>query len=282
MRADTHQVYQERILVVLMHIQRNLDEAISLEELGRLAHFAPHHFHRIFRAVVGETVMEYARRLRLERAAHQVKFSSEPVTHIALAAGYETHESFTRAFGVMFGCSPSEFRKDRRGFVRSPVSPDEAVEVRIENLDPSRVLLRRHVGPYSEVGRTWDELMRFVAMRGLLRSAPVVVGLAYDDPEVTAPECFRYDACVVVSPEVEPQSEFGVQMIGGGEYAILSHRGPYERMGETYAKLFGQGLVPSGREPRYGPSLEFYRSAPSTPPDDRVTDVCVPLERVNS
>ena len=82
-----------------MHIQHHLDEAVSLDELAALAHFSPYHFHRIFRGMVGESVMEHVRRLRLERAAHRLKFSDEPITRIAFEAGYETHEAFTRAFG---------------------------------------------------------------------------------------------------------------------------------------------------------------------------------------
>jgi AraC family transcriptional regulator len=61
--------YAERILRVLDFIQRNLDEAMTPADLARLAHFSPFHFQRIFRALVGESVMGHIRRLRLERAA---------------------------------------------------------------------------------------------------------------------------------------------------------------------------------------------------------------------
>src|SRR5215470_14455260 len=114
MRDTTIQDYQSRILKVLVHIQKSLDSPVSLEELAAIAHFSPCHFHRIFRGMVGESVKEHVRRLRLERAAHGLKLGDEPVTRIAFEAGYETHESFTRAFGAMFGESPSRFRRTRR------------------------------------------------------------------------------------------------------------------------------------------------------------------------
>ena len=102
MKSETQQTYQERILKVLVYIQNHLDETLSLEELAGVAHFSPYHFHRIFRGMVGESLMEHVRRLRLERAAHRLKFTDSPVTRIAFEAGYETHEAFTRAFRALF------------------------------------------------------------------------------------------------------------------------------------------------------------------------------------
>ncbi|HEX4589292.1 MAG TPA: AraC family transcriptional regulator, partial [Gemmataceae bacterium] len=80
MRADTERTYKQRILRVLVHIQQHLDEVLELEDLAGVAHFSPYHFHRVFRGMVGESVMEHVRRLRLERAAHRLKFTDEPVT----------------------------------------------------------------------------------------------------------------------------------------------------------------------------------------------------------
>src|ERR1700690_3530349 len=110
MRTDTGESYQERINRVLVHIQQRLEEPLPLDELAGGASFSPWHFHRIFRGMVGESVKEHVRRLRLERAAQRLKSSDRPVVDIALEAGYETHESFTRAFAAMFEAPPSAFR----------------------------------------------------------------------------------------------------------------------------------------------------------------------------
>src|SRR5437763_4395204 len=114
MRSQTEQAYRERVLRVLVYIQNYLDEALALDELAAVAHFSPYHFHRIFRGMVGESVMEHVRRLRLERVAHRLKSGDQPVTRIAFEAGYEAHEAFTRAFGALFGQSPSQFRAAHR------------------------------------------------------------------------------------------------------------------------------------------------------------------------
>jgi len=64
-----------------------------------------------------------------------------------------------------------------------------------------------------------------------------------------------------------------------GECAVITHEGPYERLNQTYAGLFGQWLPHSGRELRSQPSLEFYLNDPDgTPPEELLTDIYAPLE----
>ena len=76
MRTVTLQDYKRRLLRVLVHIQQHLDDALGLEELAGLACFSPYHFHRLFKGMVGESVKEHIRRLRLERAASQLKLGT--------------------------------------------------------------------------------------------------------------------------------------------------------------------------------------------------------------
>ena len=103
--------YKERILRVLTHIQEHLDEALDLEELAQVACFSSFHFHRIFAAMTGETIADHVRRLRLERAAMELRSGAKQVIQVALDAGYEAHEAFTRAFKAAYGVSPAEFRR---------------------------------------------------------------------------------------------------------------------------------------------------------------------------
>ncbi len=296
MKESTQQLYAERILGVLVFIQRNLDEELSLEEYARVAHFSPYHFHRIFRGMVGESLAEHIRRLRLERAATRLKRTDRAIIEIALEAGYETHEAFTRAFKALCGCSPSHYRRDRNAALapspsgvhyRANGSLDNLqlpmggarMDVRIEHLQPMRVAFVRHVGPYDQVQAAWERLCMRLGKEGLLGPGTRFIGLCYDDPEVTAPEKIRYDACVTVDSDFEPEDDVGVQTLGGGEYAATTHVGPYSTLGQTYATLLGQWLPGSGRELRSEPSLEFYLNAPeSTDPEDLITDIYAPLE----
>src|SRR5216683_5785158 len=176
MKPETLESYTERLLKVLVHIQNHLDEDLSLEELAGVAHFSPYHFHRIFRGMVGESLREHVRRLRLERAALQLKNKREPVTSVAFDAGYESHEAFTRAFTTLFRVPPSVFRRNHRSlsfpqvpsgvhYVQNggpaalhPRIGGGPMDVRVETLQPKRVAFVRHTGPYREVGPTFGRL----------------------------------------------------------------------------------------------------------------------------
>jgi AraC family transcriptional regulator len=298
MKANTRQTYQERILKVLIHIQNHLDETLALEDLAGVAHFSPYHFHRMFRGMVGESVKEHVRRLRLERAAHRLKFTDLPVTRIAFEAGYETHEAFTRAFRALFQESPSGFREAHQTmpYPKAPADvhydpsgkldgcrlalPQQApLAVRVEDVAPLRLAFMRHVGPYADVGQTWTRLMMWAGMRGLLNPGWTMLGIVHDDPEVTPPDKVRYDACLIVDERVKPEGEVGVQQLEAGAYAVATHLGPYAHLGDTYARLCGDWLLASGRELRPAPCFEIYRNSPhDTPPEELRTDIHVPLE----
>jgi len=298
MKRSTESVYRERLLNVLVFIQKNLDEELSLEEYARVAHFSPYHFHRIFRGMVGESLAEHIRRLRLERAATRLKRTDRAIIEIALEAGYETHEAFTRAFKALCGCSPSHYRRDKgmalaaspsgvhyreNGSIDNLQLPlgGEPMDVRIERLQSLLVAFVRHVGPYDQVQAAWERLCMRLGKEGLLGPGTKFIGLCYDDPEVTPPEKIRYDACVTVDEDFVPEGDIGIQAIEGGEYAVTTHIGPYSTLGQTYAKLLGQWLPRSGRELRSEPSLEFYLNAPeSTEPEDLITDIYAPLEPI--
>ncbi|HEY3296761.1 MAG TPA: AraC family transcriptional regulator [bacterium] len=300
MKTNTEQDYKERMLRVLVHIQNHLDEAVSLDDLASIANFSPFHFHRVFRGMLGEGVMEHCRRLRLERAAQRLKQSEEQVTAIAFEAGYETLDAFIRAFRMRFGMPPTEFRKDCAAKIQSLPSgigyhPQTVLQdfepirkgvlemdVNVRNVPPMKVVFVRVNGPYTQsAGQAWGKLCSWAGRKGLMRSQPVLIGISHDDPEITPPDKVRYDACLVVQQEVEPEGDFGVQELGGGDYAITMHKGPYERLGETYSYLCGQWAPQNGYRLRSLPPFEIYKKDPSVAkPEDLLTEIYLPVEKV--
>ena len=153
------------------------------------------------------------------------------------------------------------------------------MDVRIEKIEPIRVASVRHVGPYDDCDPAWQTLCTWAGPRGLFGPKTTVIGICYDDPEVTPPEKLRYDASIIVDDTVEPEGEVNIQVIPGGDYAVVTHKGPYTKLAETYSQLLGEWAPQSGRVVKDAPSFDIYRNAPDkTPPEELITDIYVPLE----
>ena len=112
MLTDLHiQEVPDCIEEVMRYIRAHIGEPINRERLASVAGFSVPHFHRVFTAQVGESAISYIRRMRLERAARKLRMGAVDITEVALAAGYDTHAAFSKAFKQQFGLSPSEFRQ---------------------------------------------------------------------------------------------------------------------------------------------------------------------------
>jgi AraC family transcriptional regulator len=105
------QGYTERIHDVERYIRDHIDEPLNRKVLAAVAGFSVPHFHRIFSAWSGENIAGYVRRVRLERAGRKLRMGAVDITEVALAAGYDTHAAFSKAFKLQFGLSPSQFRR---------------------------------------------------------------------------------------------------------------------------------------------------------------------------
>lgn len=293
--TETEKSYRRRMLTVLAHIQDNLDGPLGLENLSRIAGFSPFHFHRIFLGMTGETVGAHIRRLRLTRAAHRLEFTGMSVTDAALEAGYEAPEAFSRAFKAQYGEPPSRFRELSRRRRMEQVAqlfpfPEDflnynhkgavAVDVTITRKDPLRVACARATGPYMQSSQeAWNKMVAWAGPKGLFTPETRFIGVGYDDPNTTAPELLRYDACITVAPEVQADGEASIMELPGGEYAVVVHKGPYENLIKTYMWLYGVWLPKSGREASMRPGYEVYlKDCRVTPPEELLTEIHLPLE----
>jgi AraC family transcriptional regulator len=316
MRSETRSFYEQCVQRAVEHIAASLDGALELEALARLAALSPFHFHRVFRGLVGETPLELARRLRLERAAWQLGRGERAVTELAFDAGYETHEAFTRSFRSRYGCAPTEFRQRHRAVLAAAVpgsascerppqielpaqcgvhfSPSGAppslqphsrgeapMSVEIETHPEQRVAAVRHRGPYNQISEAFARLGELAGKHGLfaqLRSQPKMVGLYYDDPESTPAAELTSDAGLVVPEGVALPEGLTEVRIPAGRYAKALHAGPYQQLGDAWARLMGGWLPSSGERMGAGPSYEVYRNTPmDTAPEELRTELYLPL-----
>lgn len=298
MKPATTASHAERVLSAMVHIQDHLDAPLALDDLAGVACTSPFHFHRVFRALVGESPSEHIRRLRLERAAHRLQYTDRSILDLALEAHYESHEAFTRAFGQVFGTPPSTFREQRGAQTRldSPVGVHfheaekieapkllsreaSLLEGEVRRCPAMRVAFIRHIGPYEEVPLVFERLINWASARGLVRPESRLLGVAHDDPSVTPPDRLRFDSCLEVGANAVGEGEVGIQEFPAGDYAIGTHFGPFETLSETYSWLGAEFIPSTGRCMARQPAIELYLSNPQdTLPHDLRTEIRLPLE----
>src|SRR6185503_5838123 len=148
----------EKLLPVLVHIQANLDADLSLDAVAKRARLSLFHFHRLFRAAIGETLKQYTQRLRLERAANRLIIHDTTILDVALESGFQSHETFSREFKRRFQVTPKGYREWGRGRLSAdqlsaPALDElcrdfELSETKVTRIAQLNVAFIRHVGPY--------------------------------------------------------------------------------------------------------------------------------------
>ena len=111
MKASTLRGHARRMARLLDHLRGHLNEPLKIDALARIGGVSPRQVDRLFIRLFGESARACLRRLRLERAGRELRETSEPILAIALDAGFDSHESFTRSFSRHFGRNPSVFRE---------------------------------------------------------------------------------------------------------------------------------------------------------------------------
>ena len=103
-RATTPMAYVERVNLAIDYVVSHLAEPLRLEDVSRAALLSPFHFHRVFQALVGVTLAEFVKRLRLEKALFMMAHARRPsLTTIALTCGFSSSSDFSRCFRQRFG-----------------------------------------------------------------------------------------------------------------------------------------------------------------------------------
>jgi AraC family transcriptional regulator len=288
MNKRREQAYVQRFSRVLDFIDRHLDEPLSGERLSRVAHFSKFHFQRQFLNYVGITPSRYVQLARLRRASYRLAFNPlERVTDIALAAGFEQSEAFSRAFKGAFGQSPRAFRKDPDWSAWSAqfqfISPKEteSMQVRIVSVEPTTVAVLEHRGDPALVN---DSVQRFIIWRKESGLSPVgrshTYGIAYDDPTTTPAKDFRFDICGSISAPV-PVNRRGIvtKALPGGRCAVVRHQGSPDHVAGSVYHLYRNWLPHSGEELRDFPVYFHYLNLKTdTPEHELLTDVHLPLK----
>lgn len=273
------QSYETRVNRVTQFIYEHLDEALDLDRLADVAAMSRWHWHRVYAAMRGETVVAAVRRLRLQRSANLLVNGEDSIEEVARRSGYDNVQSFTRIFAEAYGMPPARYRKEGSHTAFNAAengAPNAHYDVQVRSVPPMRLVTEPHQGSYTDIGAAFGRLFGTLAMRGLLSERTKMIGVYLDDPSAVAEDELRSLAGAVI--EGEPPADVATYDTSARDYAVLRHKGPYSDMRPAYRWMFGTWLPQSGREAADAPVLEEYLNNPrDTPPAELLTDLYLPL-----
>ncbi len=102
----------EAIKTALNYIEDHLGERLDIDRLAREVYLSTFYFQRLFNRLVGRPVMEYVKLRRLAKSSDDLMNSDDRILDIALAVGFDNHETYSRSFKDAYGFTPSDFRKN--------------------------------------------------------------------------------------------------------------------------------------------------------------------------
>ena len=274
-------------------IEANLDHEVSLQAVAQAADMSQWYYQRVFKALSHETLKGYIRGRRLSRAAEELLQSNRRIIDIALAAGYESQESFSRAFKAQFLSSPDLFRRqgDARQFVAKVVIDGEYLLHMNGNIGltpelvewPARRLVglqtayfgvESHKNNFSKtIPPLWTEFLRRVDELGTGFSEALGVVQIPPDGE----ETLHYLACIEAEGNLPLPSGFQALDLSAGRYAVFEHRGDAKLLDHTVNYIYSHWLLNSDYHHTGAPDIELYGARYSPESDDSVVHYAVPV-----
>jgi AraC family transcriptional regulator len=309
--------YRSRLNRTIDYIQNHYDEELNLTKLAEVACFSKFHFHRIFRAMVGETLNDFVQRIRLEKSVQMlITDLNKSITDIALDCGFSSSQNFAKLFKAHYGVTPSIVRKElnwndwiikmrnlkrknkdnlqlveaylydyyhnkRQLPVDKIVDKQCVLQVKTENLPDLYVAYIRCRGPYNykTIAPVFKQLLQWANPRGLIENGSMVLGVIWNYAMITPEDKLIYDACITVPESIKADRWVDIQVLPGGKFAIHHCEIETNRDEEAWLGLVLNWLASSDYQPDDRPLYQIYYNDPDTHPlKHQILDLCLPIK----
>lgn len=173
MKFETKRELNSSLGTLVECILRDPARFQEIDEMATLCGYSRFHLMRVFRTLTGESLYAFTKRVRMERAAYFLR-QNQRVSDVATSAGYDSAESFCRAFSQEFKCSPRDFRQSRGQWQLSspenlhwnpqwdrqsaPASLATKYPTTLTRIEPIRCATMSFLGNYSQLGDLWESV----------------------------------------------------------------------------------------------------------------------------
>ena len=277
------EIYQAKINRVYDFLHQHRFQSYSLNQLSQIANISPFHFHRIFKALSGETIGEYIVRLKLGAACKLLKHTKNNISQIAYDVGFETPAGLSKAFKKRYNISPTKFRISNSIYETLPPINKEYLDIHepvILDLKEQIVAYSRYIGSYQNIdyADSFNKLEEFFTENNLWCDNCYQIGICYDDPDITAEQLCRYDICLSTNKPFTPNDSIGKIVIPVGKFAVFTHCGSLSDIEKTYNTIYGKWLLNSPYEVRDSLTYDkFIDNIPDVTNRHIKTEIYIPI-----
>ena len=271
------------------YIEANLDGDLHMEEIAAKAYVSSFHFQRIFSALCGFTLGEYIRNRRLTLAAQELSASEARVIDVALKYGYDSPDSFARAFTKFHGISPSAAKENGaslRSFaplrIKLTLEGGTMTEYRIVEKAAFTVMgISRRFNSetsYQEIPKFWQEHFE----KGGGEKVMGMYGVCIDSKDNDNNSMdFDYIIADNYNPVQDIPEGCVTRVIPAGTWAVFPCRGKLPEVFQSLNTKIWNEWLPNCKDYRLAGNynIEMY-TAPCENPDDYYSEIWVPVEKV--
>ncbi|KGR86189.1 AraC family transcriptional regulator [Lysinibacillus odysseyi] len=282
----------QRMLGAIDYIERNLDNNLFIEDIADVACMSKFHFQRMFSMLTGYTVSEYIRNRRITLAAQELVNSKLKVIDVAMKYGYESPESFTKAFRKIHGISPSAAKKNSQSLKAYPklsfqiqLKGDVEMDYKIVEKEAFQVVGKsiRTTTMEGENNRKiaafWNEVNHNGFAGELAKnSGPLgLLGICMDfDKEQ---EHLTYLIGAEKNIKKIP-NDWEEREIPAATWATFPVRGAMpDAMPKVWDRIFSEWFPATGYEHAGGPEMEVYLSNADPSSEDYYCEIWIPIKK---
>ena len=282
MRTITYNDYIQRINKVVAYINDHLDESLDLKTLAEVAALSEFHFHRVFKALKGESIGAHISRLRIEAAARLLRYSALSIEDIAFNIGYEAPAALSKAFKTQYGITPTKYRTNKDIYImkKEIINPDLALKApKIMELEPKNLIYVALTGEYGtlDYGKAYEQLWAVVKSQKLFTKGIESICVSYDDPKITEASLQRSEVSLSIHKPAHPAGEVSCTTLAGGKYAVFFYQGSYSYLSAVYDAAM-RWVIDSEYEVREEPTFEKYLNDSHRTPEEKLkTEVYIPI-----
>ncbi|MCX7749326.1 MAG: AraC family transcriptional regulator [Clostridia bacterium] len=289
--------YIEQLEKAILYIEERLSEDIKVEEVAGAAGYSYYHFHRIFEAVVGETVGNYLRTRRLTRAANDLIYTGKRILDIAVEYRFESQEAFNRAFKKRFKVTPGTYRKNRidvivggkkelSGPTLKHLQTGITIEPVVRKIEEVKIIGLRDMTTIrtNKIPEMWGRfnirMEEIKNRKNRIRGYGICeVDKDYDVSKFNEDTEFTEIVGIEVDAFEEIPQGMVSKTLAGGRYAVFTHKGRMDTLRMTYDYIWGTWIPYSGYTLDMRDDFEFYDERFLGPDNDlSEMDIYIPIK----